>query len=234
MTGASRGIGRAVARSLAAGGFTVAINYRAGLEAATTLLDEIHTAGGEGFLLPFDVSDRVQTLGALTGVLEERGAFWGVVLNAGITRDAPLPSMRGEDWDLVLRTNLDSFYNVLQPLVMPMIRLKSGGRIVTMSSLSGLAGNRGQCNYAASKAGLIAATKSLAREVAKRRITVNCVAPGIIETDMTAGLPKEVLESTPLRRAGTAEEVASLVQYLFSDLAGYITSEVISMHGGML
>jgi 3-oxoacyl-[acyl-carrier protein] reductase len=168
------------------------------------------------------------------------GGYYGVVLNAGITRDAAFPAMLEDEWDAVLRTNLDGFYNVLHPLVMPMVRSRRGGRIVTLSSVSGLAGNRGQTNYAAAKAGIIGATKSLAIELAKRRITVNCVAPGIIATPMTehllAGeLPMEELARlVPLRRAGRPEEVAAVVSFLCSDDAAYVTRQVISVNGGML
>jgi 3-oxoacyl-[acyl-carrier protein] reductase len=156
------------------------------------------------------------------------------VLNAGVTADGPFAGMSGEAWDRVLTTNLDGFYNVVQPLVMPMVQLRAGGRIVVMTSISGQNGNRGQANYAASKAGLIAAAKSLAQELAKRNVTVNCVAPGLIETDMTAAIPRdEVLERIPLRRFGKPEEVASAVEYLFSDGAAYVTGQVLAVNGGM-
>lgn len=234
VTGASRGIGRSIASSLASQGFEVGIHYRSSAEAASSLLDEIKREGGRGFLLSFDVSDRGAVRQVLHTTLSERGAFWGVVLNAGIVRDDPFPAMSDDAWDEVLRTNLDGFFNVIQPLVMPMIQLRDGGRIVVMSSVSGLAGNRGQCNYSASKGGLIAASKALAREVAKRRITVNCVAPGIIATEMTEGVPEEAIRSIPMRRQGKPEEVASLVAYLFSEGAGYLTAETIGMHGGLL
>jgi len=235
VTGASRGIGRAIAVQLASQGFDIAVNYRGNREAAEETLRAIRENGGDGWLAPFDIADREATRAALEQDMAAHGVYWGVVLNAGVAADAPLPALNGEDWDRVLRTNLDGFYNALHPLVMPMIRQKRGGRIVVMSSLSGLAGNRGQTNYAASKGGLIAAAKSLARELAKRQITVNSVAPGLIESDMTADLPaEEMIKGIPMRRLGKPEEVAGLVGYLFSESAGYITGEVISINGGLL
>ena len=234
MTGASRGIGRAVALELASKGYAVTINYRKGEEAARSVQSEIEEHGGWAQLLCFDVSDADATRQALEQAVEERGAFWGVVLNAGVTADGPLAGMGKEDWDRVLRTNLDGFYNVVQPLLMPMVRLRDGGRVVVMGSVSGIGGNRGQVNYSASKAGLIGATKSLAQEVAKRGITVNCVAPGFIATDMLEGMETEsIATGIPLRRLGRPEEVGSLVGYLFSEPAGYITGQVLSIDGGL-
>ena len=157
-----------------------------------------------------------------------------MVLAAGIHADAAFPAMSGENWDRVLRTNLDGFYNVLRPLLLPMVRARRGGRIVTLSSLAGISGNRGQTNYAASKAGLIGATKSLALELATRQITVNCVAPGWIETEMLGDADRAGLASlVPLQRLGTAEDVAAAVGFLFSPGASYITAQVLSVNGGM-
>jgi 3-oxoacyl-[acyl-carrier protein] reductase len=234
VTGASRGIGRATAVALARGGYEVVLNYRDREDAAQAVRAEIEAAGGRASTLRFDVADRAAARAAIEAELRERGAFWGLVLNAGVTADGPFAGMSGEAWDRVLTTNLDGFYNVVQPLVMPMVQLRAGGRIVVMTSISGQNGNRGQANYAASKAGLIAAAKSLAQELAKRNVTVNCVAPGLIETDMTAAIPRdEVLERIPLRRFGKPEEVASAVEYLFSDGAAYVTGQVLAVNGGM-
>ncbi|HEX6883113.1 MAG TPA: 3-oxoacyl-ACP reductase FabG, partial [Planctomycetota bacterium] len=233
VTGASRGIGRAVALELARSGFALALNYRANESAARETADEIARSGGSATLLPFDVGDAEAARAALERDVEAHGAFWGVVLNAGVTADAPLATMKVAEWRSVLGTNLDGFHHVLQPLVMPMVRLRDGGRIVVMGSVAGVTGNRGQVNYSAAKAGLIGATKALAQELAKRAITVNCVAPGFIATDMVAGLPQaEIVETIPLRRFGQPEEVAALVRFLFSDQAGYITAQVLGIDGG--
>ncbi len=235
VTGASRGIGRAIAVALSTQGFFVVLNYRSNDVAAKEALEAVCAAGGQGQLLPFDVADREACSVALEKEVAEHGPFYGIVCNAGVNADAAFPAMSPESWDRVLRTNLDSFYNIIQPLVMPMIRTRHGGRIVTLSSFSGLTGNRGQVNYSASKAGLIGATKSLALELAKRRITVNSVAPGLIETDMIEGAPvEEILKLIPMQRLGTPDEVAAVVQFLFSEGASYITGEVISVNGGML
>lgn len=233
VTGASRGIGRAIALELARASFPVSINYRANEGAAREVGAAIERAGGKAELLAFDVGDREAARAALESDVEVRGPFWGVVLNAGIADDAPLATMNPAAWERVLATNLDSFYNVLQPLVMPLVRRRDGGRIVAISSVSGISGNRGQTNYAASKAGLIGAAKSLAFELAKRKITVNCVAPGFVETEMLSGLPEDVIGEIPLGRLGRPEEVAALVGYLFSEAAAYVTGQTIAIDGGL-
>ena len=235
VTGASKGIGRAIAVRLAHDGFSLAIHYgqdRAGAEAAQIDADN---AGAATRLLSFDISDRDGCRAALERDMESYGTYYGIVLNAGIARDNAFPAMTDADWDDVLGTNLDGFYNVLRPVVMPMVSARKGGRIVTLSSVSGLMGNRGQVNYSAAKAGIIGATKSLALELAKRNITVNCVAPGIIETQMTEQIPiDEAMKLIPMRRVGRPEEVAAAVSFLCSDEAGYVTRQVISVNGGMV
>jgi 3-oxoacyl-[acyl-carrier protein] reductase len=235
VTGASKGIGRAIAVRLAHDGFSLAIHYgqdRAGAEAAQI---DAGNAGAATRLLSFDISDRDGCRAALERDMERYGTYYGIVLNAGIARDNAFPAMTDADWDDVLGTNLDGFYNVLRPVVMPMVSARKGGRIVTLSSVSGLMGNRGQVNYSAAKAGIIGATKSLALELAKRNITVNCVAPGIIETQMTEQIPMdEAMKLIPMRRVGRPEEVAAAVSFLCSDEAGYVTRQVISVNGGMV
>jgi 3-oxoacyl-[acyl-carrier protein] reductase len=233
VTGSSKGIGKGVALRLAAMGFPITVHYggdRAGAEATAK---EITDAGGKADVLGFDVRDRP----AVRAALEERikgGGFWGVVLSAGITRDNAFPAIDDAGWDDVLRTNLDGFYNVLHPLTMPMIRLKDGGRIVAIASVSGVMGNRGQVNYSASKAGLIGAAKALAVELAKRKITVNCVAPGLIETAMAVDMPEQIIEAIPMQRMGTVDEVAATVAFLFQPEAAYITRQVIGVNGGLI
>lgn len=235
VTGASKGIGQAIAKSLAADGFYVVAHYGRDLEGAEATLSDIRSADGQGHLLSFDTSDRDGTRIALEGEIEARGPFYGAVLNAGIARDAAFPALSDDDWDAVLDTNLDGFYNILKPLVMPMITARRGGRIVTLSSVSGIVGNRGQVNYSAAKAGIIGATKALAIELAKRNITVNCVAPGLIETQMTETVSlDEAKKVIPMGRAGRPEEVAAVVGFLCSDRASYITRQVISVNGGMI
>lgn len=232
VTGSSKGIGRAIALRLGAAGFPITVHYggdRAGAEATAKSIVE---AGGAADVLGFDVRDRAATRAALEQRIKS-GGYWGVVLSAGITRDNAFPAIDDAGWDDVLRTNLDGFYNVLHPLTMPMIRLRDGGRIVVISSVSGVMGNRGQVNYSASKAGLIGAAKALAVELAKRKITVNCVAPGLIETAMVAEIPEQALEAIPMQRMGTVEEVAATVAFLFQPEAGYITRQVIGVNGGL-
>lgn len=235
VTGSSRGIGKAVALQLAGAGFDIAVHCRGNVEQAQAVAAQVEQLGRRSWVLQFDVADRTAAEQVLSEHLEQQGAFYGVVCNAGITRDNAFPAMSGDDWDSVINTNLSGFYNVLRPLVMPMVSARRGGRIVTLSSIAGLAGNRGQVNYSATKAGLIGATKAMALELGKRGITVNCVAPGIIETDMIDEVfVDEAKKMIPLRRFGQAEEVASLVSYLMSDQASYITRQVISVNGGML
>jgi len=235
ITGASRGIGRAIALRLAKDGFDVVVHGHRSREALAEVAGLARAAGREARELVFDVGDRAAAAAALNADIETHGAYYGVVCNAGITRDAAFPAMAGEDWDAVLRTNLDSFYNVLHPVTMPMVRRRAPGRIVTIASVAGLIGNRGQTNYSASKGGLMAATKALAVELASRQITVNCVAPGLIDTDMLGGdVPIDrILEAIPLRRVGKPEDVAGVVSFLMSADAAYVTRQVIAVNGGL-
>lgn len=235
VTGATGGIGQACALALAADGYHVTLHYRSNGERAKQLAEEIEASSGTASTICFDVTDRAATMDALTAEVEANGAFYGVICNAGITADNAFPALTGDDWDRVIHTNLDAFYNVLNPLTMPMIRLRKGGRIITLSSVSGIMGNRGQVNYSAAKAGIIGATKALAIELAKRNITVNCVAPGFIQTDMTEGLiVEEALKLIPMQRVGTPADVAGVVRFLMSDAAAYITRQVIQVNGGMI
>ncbi len=234
VTGASAGIGQAIALRLAREGHAVVINYLRNEQGAAQTLAQLQSAGGSGRLLPFDVSDRAAAAAAIESDIAQHGAYYGVIINAGVVRDAAFPMLSGEDWDVVLRTDLDSFYNVLQPAIMPMIRRKQPGRIVCIGSVSGIRGNRGQTNYSAAKAGLIGACKALGLELATRGITVNCVAPGLIRTAMTENVPADVVEShIPMRRVGTVEEVAGVVSFLLNDDASYVTRQVIAVDGGL-
>lgn len=235
VTGASRGIGRAVALRLGRDGYDVVVHCRSRRDEADAVATEIRAMGREARVLCFDIADRMACADALNADIEAHGAYYGVVCNAGIARDNAFPAMSGEEWDSVIHTNLDGFYNVLQPLVMPMVRRRQPGRIVTLASVSGIAGNRGQTNYSAAKAGIIGATKALALELAKREITVNCVAPGLIETEMVGEeILEEAMKMIPMRRIGQPDEVAATVAFLLSDSAGYITRQVISVNGGMV
>src|SRR5574344_176746 len=239
VTGASGGIGRAIAVEAAKAGYYVIAHYNHGKEKAEETLALIAAAGGKGELIQFNVSDRDDCKTKLDDLTARHGAMWGIVNNAGITRDNTFVGLTGDDWDSVIHTNLDSFYNVLSPLVMGMASRKNkrGGRIITMASVSGLYGNRGQTNYSASKAGIIGATKALAVELAGRNMTVNCIAPGVIETEMTKAIDPSVYEmimnTIPMKRAGKPEEIAGLAVFLLSDAAAYITRQVITVNGGM-
>jgi 3-oxoacyl-[acyl-carrier protein] reductase len=234
VTGSSRGIGRAIALRLARAGFALVVHGRATSAALDETIAQIAAVGGSARALHFDVADRDAAAASLSADIAAHGAYYGVVCNAGITRDGAFPALSGEDWDQVLDTNLGGFYNVLQPVIMPMIRRRKPGRIITLSSVSGIAGNRGQVNYSAAKAGIIGATKALAIELASREITVNCVAPGLIRTDMTATAPvEEALKFIPAGRVGEPEEVAGLVAFLISREADYITRQVIGVNGGI-
>lgn len=234
VTGSSRGIGKAIALRLARDGYDVVVHCRSRVDEAEQVREQVAQLGRQSRVLSFDLADRAAAHDCLVADIEAHGAYYGVVCNAGLSRDNAFPALSGEDWDLVLRGNLDGFYNVLSPLVMPMVQRRKPGRIVTLSSVSGLVGNRGQVNYSAAKAGIIGATKALAVELAKRKITVNCVAPGLIETEMLDGLPlDEALAAVPARRLGTPDEVAALVAFLMSEDAAYITRQVISVNGGL-
>lgn len=231
ITGSSRGIGKATAKLLAKQGYKIVLHCNKNIDKAKSVQEEI---GENSRILQFDISNREQTKEILTNDIAKNGVYFGLVLNAGITKDNVFPAMEDDEWDSVINTNLNGFYNVVKPLILPMIQSRQKSRIVTLSSVSGLSGNRGQVNYSASKAGIIGATKALSLEVAKRGITVNCVAPGVIESDMTEDLPKDkVLDMIPMKRFGTAEEVANVIEFLISEKASYITGQVISVNGGL-
>ncbi|MDO4998379.1 MAG: 3-oxoacyl-ACP reductase FabG [Neisseria sp.] len=235
ITGSNRGIGKAIALALAALGYDIVVHCRSRREEADAVAEQIRALGRSARVLQFDVANREACREILTADVEAFGAYYGVVLNAGLTRDNAFPAFSDEDWDTVLRTNLDGFYNVLHPLVMPMIRRRAAGRIVCMASVSGMVGNRGQVNYSASKAGLIGAAKALALELAKRKITVNCVAPGLIDTEIVdENVPvDEILKAIPAQRMGSVEEVAHVVCFLMDEKAAYITRQVIAVNGGL-
>ena len=234
VTGSSRGIGKAIALRLARDGYQVVLHCRTRRDEADAVLAQIVADGGMARVLQFDIGERDAAAAVLAQDIALHGCYYGVVCNAGVVRDNVFPAMSGEDWDIVMDTNLDGFFNVLNPLVMPMIQRRKPGRIVTLASIAGEVGNRGQVNYSAAKAGIIGATKALALELAKRAITVNCVSPGLIETDMTDGVPlEETLKLIPARRIGKPEEVAALVSFLIGEDSAYITRQVISVNGGM-
>lgn len=234
VTGASSGIGRAIAVRLAGDGYDVAVHYSNNCDGANLTMELVSKSSANSRLLQFDMSDSEKTRLAIEADMDKHGAYYGVVCNAGITRDGVFPALSGADWKRVIDVNLNGFYNVLHPIVMPMVRRRKPGRIVTISSVSGLMGNHGQVNYSASKAGIIGASKALALDLAKRKITVNCVAPGLIESEMTEDLPLEkVLGSVPMGRIGKPEEVAASVSFLCSPEAAYITRQVLSVNGGL-
>lgn len=234
VTGASRGIGKAIAIQLASQGFDITVHFNSNQDAADEVCQRIKELGANAAQLQFDIANTKACKASLETDVSKNGAYFGVVCNAGIAQDTAFPAMEDEQWDKVIHTNLDGFYNVLKPLVMPMIRLRKGGRIVTISSVSGLIGNRGQVNYSAAKAGIIGATKALAIELAKRKITVNCVAPGVIETDMIDGIfAEEAKKMIPMGHFGEPQDIAKTVGFLMSDGASYITRQVISVNGGM-
>lgn len=235
VTGSSRGIGRAIALGLARDGYDIIVHCRSRIADAEGVVADVLGLGRSARCLQFDVADREQCATQIAADIEAHGAYYGVVCNAGLAYDTAFPAMSGDAWDSVIRTNLDAFYNVLQPVVMPMVRRRAPGRIVTLSSVSGLIGNRGQVNYSAAKAGVIGATKALAVELAKRSITVNCVAPGLITTDMASehAPVEEILKAIPAQRMGTPEEVAAVVSFLMSAGAAYVTRQVIAVNGGL-
>ena len=234
ITGSSRGIGKAIALRLARDGYDIVVHCHSRREEADGVAQAIVGLGRQARVLQFDISERTAAAAALAADISQHDCYYAVVCNAGVIRDNVFPAMSGEDWDSVLKTNLDGFYNVLNPLIMPMVRRRAPGRIVTLSSVAGLIGNRGQVNYSAAKAGIIGATKALALELASREITVNCIAPGLIETEMIAGVPLEdALKLIPARRVGKPEEVAAVVSFLLGEDAAYITRQVISVNGGL-
>jgi len=235
VTGATGRIGRAIALRLARDGFHVTVHCRTRVAEAEALAAEIRAMGGAADTMAFDVTARAEAQAILEARVEAAGPYYGIVCNAGITRDNAFPALTEQEWDLVLDTSLSGFFNVVHPLTMPMIRTRKGGRIVCIASVSGVMGNRGQVNYSAAKAGLIGAAKALAVELAGRGITVNCVAPGLIESEMLAGVElKHALQVVPMGKVGRPEDVAAMAGFLFSRAAGYITRQVIGVNGGMI
>lgn len=237
VTGASRGIGKACAIGLAQDGFDIAVHCHHGRQEAEELARVIEAMGRTAKVLQFDVGDVNESRRVIEQDITDNGAYWGILSNAGIAKDGAFPALSTEEWYQVINVDLNGFYNVVQPAIMPMIHLKDGGRIIAMSSVSGLMGNRGQVNYSAAKAGLIGATKALAVELGRRNITVNCIAPGLIDTEMIQMVPEArvaAMSMIPMRRMGKPEDVANLVRFLMSDQSSYISRQVISVNGGML
>jgi 3-oxoacyl-[acyl-carrier protein] reductase len=235
VTGSSRGIGREIALRLGRDGYAVTVHCRKSRAEGQAVVEAIKAGGGQADLLLFDVTDRAAARQVLEDAIAANGAWWGLVVNAGIARDGAFPALSEEDWDAVIDTGLKGFFNITQPLTMPLVRMKKGGRIVVMASVSGVIGNRGQVNYSAAKAGLIGAAKALAVELASRSITVNAVAPGLIDTDMLKELPlDEALKMVPMNRLGKPEEVAAVVAFLMSEGAAYVTRQVIGVNGGIV
>ena len=237
VTGASRGIGRAIASRLAAGGASVVVNYRSQEEAARRVVEAIESAGGIASAIQADVSLYHDAERLIRSSLEAYGPVAILVNNAGVTRDGLIMRMSEPDWDAVLDTNLKGAFNCIKAVIRPMMKQRYG-RIVNISSVGGLAGNPGQANYSAAKAGLIGLTKAVAKEVGSRNITCNAVAPGLIETDMTTVLPEELRQQlinlTPLGRPGQTEDIAHAVAFLTSDQASFITGQVLSVDGGLV
>jgi 3-oxoacyl-[acyl-carrier protein] reductase len=235
VTGSSRGVGLAIARHLLKAGFLVVLHGKKKSDYAVSACEDLEREFGCTVPALFvDVADRSATEQLMLEYIKEHGAFYGIVCNAGITGEATFPALGYEEWRNVLTTNLDGFYHVLHPIIMPMIKLRSGGRIVIISSLSGIIGNKGQVHYSAAKAGLIGAAKALALDLASRRITVNCVAPGPIETDMlTENVKNTLVEKIPLQRTCRVEEVAHAVTYLFHENAEYVTGQTLVLAGGL-
>ena len=237
VTGASKGIGRAIACQLAADGFNIGVHYHRDATGAQETLNAIVANGGNGRLLSFDVANREQCRKVLEHEIAQNGAWYGVVSNAGIARDAAFPALSDDDWDAVIHTNLDSFYNVIQPCIMPMIGTRQGGRIITLSSVSGVMGNRGQVNYSAAKAGIIGATKALAIELAKRKITVNCIAPGLVYTKIMDRYSERDIRGferkIPAGRGGTVDDIVPMLQFLADKKkSSFIVGQTIFIDGG--